>query len=123
MHEPLNVFGETLEECGRDPMTGFFRDGCCNTSAQDAGAHTVCARVTTAFLTFSSQRGNDLVTPRPAFGFPGLKDGDHWCLCVRRWAEAHEAGAAPRVYLRRTHQRALDVVPMEVLLTYALDVA
>ena len=123
MYESLNVFGEALEDCGHDPVTGFFRDGCCNTSARDAGAHTVCARVTDAFLTYSSERGNDLMTPRPEFGFSGLKDGDSWCLCVRRWAEAHDAGVAPRVYLRRTHQRALDVVPMDVFLGYALDVA
>ncbi len=123
MEPSINVYGEALQPCGEDPVTGFYRDGCCNTSPADGGSHTVCARVSGEFLAFSRQRGNDLVAPRPAFGFPGLKDGDCWCLCARRWLEAHQAGAAPRVYLRRTHQRALDVVPLEDLLPYALDVS
>ncbi|MEO1574482.1 MAG: DUF2237 domain-containing protein [Pseudomonadota bacterium] len=123
MDDSLNVYGETLATCGEDPVTGFFRDGCCNTSDADAGSHTVCAQVNDEFLAFSRERGNDLSTPRPEFGFPGLKDGDRWCLCARRWAEAYNAGAAPRVFLRRTHQRALEIIPLEVLVPYALDVS
>lgn len=122
MDESLNVFGEPLETCGTDPVTGFYRDGCCNTSDQDGGSHTVCARVTEEFLAFSRSRGNDLVTPRPEFGFPGLKAGDRWCLCASRWREAEQAGAAPRVVLAATHQRALEIVPLEALRPYATDV-
>ncbi len=121
MDDSLNVFGEELETCGEDPMTGFFRDGCCNTSDQDLGSHTVCVEVTDDFLSYSSSRGNDLVTPMPAYGFPGLKAGDRWCLCAARWLEAQQADMAPRVFLRRTHVRALEVVPMELLRQYAAD--
>ncbi len=121
MDDSLNVFGEKLETCGEDPMTGFFRDGCCNTSDQDLGSHTVCVEVTDDFLSYSSSRGNDLVTPMPAYGFPGLKAGDRWCLCAARWLEAQQADMAPRVFLRRTHLRALEVVPMELLRQYAAD--
>lgn len=123
MDESLNVFGEALEPCGRDPVTGFFRDGCCNTSRQDMGSHTVCVAVSDAFLAYSLSRGNDLVTARPEFGFPGLKDGDRWCVCAARWLEAEVAGAAPRVYLRSTHQRALETLPMETLRGYAIDLS
>lgn len=119
--DPLNVFGEPLQECGTEPMTGFFRDGCCNTSDQDVGSHTVCVLVTAEFLEYSRFRGNDLSTPMPAFGFPGLQPGDSWCLCAARWLEASEQGMAPRVYLRRTHQRALEVVPIDVLRKFAAD--
>lgn len=122
MDESLNVFDEPLETCGDDPKTGFFRDGCCNTSAQDAGSHTVCVALTQEFLEFSKSRGNDLMTPMPAYGFPGLKEGQRWCLCASRWLQAEQAGAAPRVYLRRTHRRALETVPMEILRRYAIDV-
>lgn len=122
MDDSLNVFGEPLENCGEDPVTGFFRDGCCNTSQQDIGSHTVCVALTDEFLQFSKSRGNDLTTPIPAYGFPGLKEGQRWCLCASRWREAEEAGKAPRVYLRRTHQRALETVPMDVLRRYAIDV-
>lgn len=122
MMESLNVFGESLESCGDDPVTGFFRDGCCNTSGQDFGSHTVCVALTDEFLQYSKSRGNDLTTPIPAYGFPGLKEGQRWCLCASRWREAQEAGKAPRVYLRRTHQRALETVPMDVLRRYAIDV-
>ena len=121
MHESLNVFDEPLESCSEDPVTGFFRDGCCNTSEQDAGSHTVCTMLTDEFLEFSRARGNDLITPRPEFGFPGLKPGDRWCLCASRWYEAEQHGAAPRVYLRATHRRALEQVPLETLKPYALD--
>ncbi len=121
MDESLNVFGERLETCGEDPVTGFFRDGCCNTSEQDFGSHTVCVEVTEAFLAFSKARGNDLMTPMPAYGFPGLKPGNRWCLCASRWLEAHRMDKAPRVHLRRTHQRALEIVPLEVLREHAAD--
>ena len=123
MAESLNVFGEPLEPCGMDPVTGFFRDGCCNTNAQDYGSHTVCVDLTQEFLEFSHSRGNDLMTPMPQFNFPGLNPGESWCLCATRWLEAHEANAAPRVYLRRTHQRALETVPMDILRSYALDLS
>jgi hypothetical protein len=121
MDESLNVFGEALESCSERPLTGFFRDGCCNTSEQDAGSHTVCIRVTKEFLEFSRFRGNDLSTPHPEFGFPGLEPGDRWCLCAARWLEAHEQGMAPKVYLRGTHQRALEIVPLETLRRFAVD--
>lgn len=122
MDESVNVFDEPLETCSDNPKTGFFRDGCCNTNTQDMGSHTVCVSLTQEFLEFSRRRGNDLMTPVPAYGFPGLKDGQRWCLCASRWLEAEQAGAAPRVYLRRTHRRALETVPMEVLRRYAIDV-
>lgn len=121
MHESENVFGEVLEVCSEKPLTGFFRDGCCNTGEQDAGSHTVCVQVTRDFLEFSRFRGNDLSTPRPEFGFPGLNAGDRWCLCAERWREAHAAGMAPRIFLRSTHKRALDIVPIEVMKQFAVD--
>ncbi|MEL7537009.1 MAG: DUF2237 domain-containing protein [Pseudomonadota bacterium] len=121
MDESLNVFGEPLELCGADPVTGFYRDGCCNTSDQDGGSHTVCAVLTSEFLEFSRSRGNDLVTPRPEYGFPGLKPGDRWCLCANRWAEAEQQGVAPPVDLKATHRRALEHVPQATLEQYALD--
>jgi len=121
MDDSINVFGEPLDTCGEDPKTGFFRDGCCNTHARDAGSHTVCAEVTEAFLAFSRSRGNDLVTPRPEFGFPGLQPGDRWCLCAARWLEAERNDAAPRVFLKATHQKALATVPLETLRRYAAD--
>jgi uncharacterized protein (DUF2237 family) len=102
-------------------MTGYFRDGCCNTDESDRGSHTVCARVTAEFLEFSKARGNDLSTPRPEFNFPGLKPGDRWCLCAARWKEAFEAGAAPHVFLGATHERATDIVPLADLKRFALD--
>jgi len=118
----LNVLGEPLAACSEKPLTGFFRDGCCNTSAEDLGQHTVCVRVTGEFLEFSRSRGNDLTTPVPEFGFPGLKPGDQWCLCAARWREALEAGAAPRVVLQATHAAALRVVRLSDLKAHALDV-
>jgi hypothetical protein len=121
MDESLNVFGEALESCSDEPRTGFFRDGCCNTSEQDVGSHTVCVQLTREFLEFSRFRGNDLSTPRPEFQFPGLKAGDRWCLCAERWREAHAAGMAPRVFLRSTHQRALEIVPLAVMREFAAD--
>ncbi len=117
----LNVFGEKLIPCSLKPLTGFFRDGCCNTNDQDYGSHTVCIEASQDFLEFSRFKGNDLSTPVPEFGFSGLKPGDRWCLCAGRWLEAFESGMAPRVHLTRTHQRALDVIPMEILRQYAAD--
>jgi uncharacterized protein (DUF2237 family) len=121
MDQSVNVFGEQLESCNENPLTGFFRDGCCNTSDQDTGSHTVCVEASQEFLEFSRLRGNDLSTPRPEFGFSGVRPGDRWCLCAARWLEAHQQGMAPRIYLTRTHQRALEIVPMELLREYAVD--
>ncbi|MEM7310355.1 MAG: DUF2237 domain-containing protein [Planctomycetota bacterium] len=116
-----NVLGGKLEPCSKDPMTGFYRDGCCRTGPDDHGSHTVCALVTAEFLEFSRARGNDLSTPLPAYGFPGLKDGDQWCLCAARWQEALEAGCAPRVVLEATHIRALDICSLEDLQAHAAE--
>jgi len=121
--EAKNALGTKLATCGTEPMTGYFRDGCCRTDASDRGSHTVCARVTAEFLAFSKGRGNDLSTPRLELGFAGLKPGDRWCLCASRWLEAYEAGAAPHVYLAATHERALDIVPRDALLRFALDLS
>ncbi|MGP3725876.1 DUF2237 family protein [Cereibacter sphaeroides] len=123
MEASINVLGGPLESCGADPVTGFFRNGCCDTGAADRGMHTVCALMTAEFLALSKYLGNDLSTPRPEFGFRGLKPGDRWCLCAGRFLQAHEEGAAPRVRLGATHRRTLDVVPLEVLKLYAIDLA
>lgn len=114
-----NVFGEPLITCSTNPMTGFFRDGCCHTDENDLGTHTVCAVMTDEFLQFSLSRGNDLITERPEFVFPGLKPGDKWCLCATRWLEAYEVGVAPKVVLEATNERTLDFVPLNVLVDYA----
>ena len=119
--ESVNVFGDPLISCSEDPVTGFFRDGCCNTNDQDLGSHTVCIETSQTFLEFSRFKGNDLSTPMPDYGFPGLKPGDRWCLCAARWLEAHEQGMAPRVHLSRTHRKALDIVSLELLKSYAAD--
>lgn len=116
-----SVLGRPLEPCAARPKTGFFRDGCCNTSAEDRGAHVVCAQMTAAFLTFSREHGNDLSTPAPQFGFPGLRPGDRWCLCAERWKEALAAGCAPPVFLGSTHERMLDYVSFDELKGFALD--
>ena len=116
-----NVFGEPLQPCSAAPVTGFFRNGCCDTSDEDVGSHTVCAVMSDAFLRFSKASGNDLSTPVPQFGFPGLKAGDRWCLCAPRWQEAFEAGQAPQVVLRATHQGALDYCTLEDLKRHAVD--
>lgn len=121
MHESLNVYDEPLEACGTDPITGFFRDGCCNTADEDFGSHTICVELTRDFLAFSAASGNDLSTPHPEFDFPGLQPGDRWCLCAARWLEAFEADAAPRVHLTRTHRGALEIVSLEILRTFAAD--
>lgn len=117
----INVLGGPLEDCSLDPLTGFFRTGCCETGPQDQGVHTVCAEMTAEFLALSKFLGNDLSTPRPEYGFAGLKPGDSWCLCAARFLQAHEEGAAPRIRLRATHLRTLDIVPLSVLRQYATD--
>jgi uncharacterized protein (DUF2237 family) len=117
----LNVLGEPLQCCCQSPPTGFYRDGFCRTGPTDTGRHTVCAIVTEAFLHFSRSQGNDLMTPAPRFGFPGLRPGDRWCLCVSRWKEALDAGCAPPVVLEACHQRALDVVTLEQLRDHAYE--
>jgi len=118
-----NVRGGPLAPCSRTPLTGFFRDGCCNTSAEDVGLHTVCALMTAEFLEFSKSRGNDLSTPRPEYDFPGLRPGDRWCLCALRWKEAKTAGKAPQVFLASTHEVTLAVVTLEDLERHAADPA
>ena len=121
--EQRNVFGEPIEVCSLKPRTGFYRTGCCETGPEDLGVHSVCVEVTAAFLAFSKSRGNDLSTPRPEFGFPGLNPGDRWCLCAARWQEALEAGAAPRVVLSATHEATLEIVRLADLKRYSLDLA
>lgn len=117
-----NVLGGLLEPCSFEPVTGFFRDGCCNTSPEDVGSHTVCSVMTSDFLAFSKARGNDLSTPMPRFGFPGLKPGDRWCLCAPRWQEAFEAGMAPKVVLAATQEGALAFARLEDLKAFAIDI-
>ena len=116
----VNVHGGALAMCNTAPVTGFFRDGQCNTCAADQGSHTVCAEMTAEFLAFSKYVGNDLSTPRPEFGFAGLRPGDRWCLCASRFLQAHDEGCAPRVHLQATHMRALEIVPLDVLEQYAI---
>ena len=118
---PRNVLGGPLQTCSDTPRTGFYRDGCCNVGPDDFGVHAVCVRVTKEFLEFSAGRGNDLSTPLPEYGFPGLKPGDRWCLCAARWVEALEAGAAPRLVLVATHEMMLDYAPLVELKKYAID--
>ena len=119
----LNVIGTPLELCGEEPVTGFYRDGNCSTGDQDAGRHTVCTRVTQEFLEFSKEKGNDLTTPMPDYGFPGLKPGDQWCVCAMRWKEAYEAGKAAPVLIRATHARTLKIVSLDVLKAHAIDLS
>ncbi|MGB1388432.1 MAG: DUF2237 family protein [Paracoccaceae bacterium] len=119
--DSINVLGEDLEPCSTNPLTGFFRDGSCNTCAADQGSHTVCAVMTEEFLAFSKYVGNDLSTARPEFGFPGLQPGDQWCLCAARFAQAADEGCGPKIRLASTHHRALDIVPIETLKAHALD--
>ncbi|XSG83126.1 MAG: DUF2237 family protein [Methyloligella sp. ZOD6] len=123
MEEQKNVFGEPLATCSDRPLTGYYRTGCCHTGADDLGLHTVCVEVTAAFLEFSASRGNDLSTPQPDFGFPGLQPGDRWCLCASRWLEALDAGVAPRVCLSATHEATLQVIDLEDLKRHALDLS
>ena len=123
MSEPqLNVFGRALKTCSNDPLTGFFRDGCCNSSVNDKGEHTVCAIVSDKFLKFSLSKGNDLITPREEFNFPGLMDGDRWCLCLDRWIEAYQNECAPRLVLEATNVDVLKKIDIEILKKFALDI-
>ncbi len=122
MTDERNVLGGELELCGTDPMTGFFRDGCCGTGPEDLGSHTVCAVVSAEFLGHQRETGNDLVTPRPEFDFPGLQPGDRWCVVAARWLQAYQAGVAAPVVLAATSARALDIVPLEALRHCAVDV-
>ncbi|MBS1139730.1 MAG: hypothetical protein H6R13_1183 [Proteobacteria bacterium] len=117
----LNVLGGPLLTCSDEPVTGFFRDGCCNTSEDDFGSHTVCVVLTDEFLTYSKGAGNDLSTPRPEFDFPGLRAGQRWCLCAARWVEAWRAGKAPKVSLNSTNQAALEIIPLDLLKQHAID--
>lgn len=122
MDAKLNVLGEPLALCSEKPLTGFFRDGCCNTEPADIASHTVCSRVTAEFLEFSRAAGNDLSTPRAEFGFPGLRPGDQWCLCAARWQEALDAGVAPKVVLQATHAACLRIVKLADLKRHAIDI-
>lgn len=117
----VNVLGGALQTCSHNPLTGFFRDGCCNTNTADVGSHTICIQASQEFLEYSRFRGNDLSTPHPEFGFPGVKPGQRWCLCAARWLEAYEQGMAPKVYLLSTHQKALEIVSIAALKEHALD--
>jgi len=121
MEKQKNVLDSELQDCGIDPMTGFYRDGCCNTGPGDVGTHTVCAIMTDDFLEYSKSKGNDLITPRPEFDFPGLKPGDAWCLCALRWEEARQAGCAPRVKLTSTNIKTLEMVEFDDLKAHQID--
>ena len=118
-----NVLGEKLEPCSTEPLTGWFRDSCCNTDSNDHGIHTVCARVTTDFLEWAKINGNDLITPHPELDFPGLKDGDSWCVCASTFAQSINAGAACKVYLKKTNYKTLEIIPLEKLKKYAIDLS
>ena len=122
-NDQKNVLGEKLESCSSDPITGWFRDGCCNTDGNDHGVHTVCAKVTTKFLEWSKNAGNDLITPHPEFDFPGLKDGDSWCVCAATYAQSIEAGTACKIFLKRTNYKTLEVITLEKLKQYAIDLS
>ena len=115
-----NIFGKTIESCCTNPLTGFYRDGFCHTGVNDRGMHTVCVQITQQFLEFSRQKGNDLMTPKPEFNFPGLKEGDHWCLCAARWLEAYKAGKAPKVKLESTNIETLAIIPRSILEEFKL---
>jgi uncharacterized protein (DUF2237 family) len=120
MEPPINVIGSPLKVCSHDPVTGWFRDGCCNTDARDRGSHTVCAQVTEEFLLFIRDRGNDLITPALQFGFRGLREGDCWCVCAASWRDAHRAGKGCPVHLESTHAKALEIVPLEEMMAHAV---
>ena len=123
MKKQKNVLGETLESCSTDPMTGWFRDGCCNTDENDRGLHTVCVKVNDEFLKWCKEAGNDLITPHPEFGFPGLKDGDKWCVCASWYARSLEAGKGCPIYLKATHEKTLELVKIEKLKEFAVDLS
>jgi uncharacterized protein (DUF2237 family) len=121
MNESINVLGTKLLPCSTSPLTGFFRDGCCNTSEEDFGSHTVCVLATDEFLLSQQKSGNDLKTPRPEYQFPGVKAGERWCLCASRWLEAYRNGVPPKVFLESTHKRALEIIPLELLERFAVE--
>tara|TARA_Y100000816_G_C25811647_1_gene424842 strand:+ start:251 stop:622 length:372 start_codon:yes stop_codon:yes gene_type:complete len=123
MSEDKNVLGEKLESCSTEPLTGYFRDGSCASDETDVGSHTVCAKVTKEFLAFSKSMGNDLTTPRPELGFDGLKEGDSWCLCANRWLEAYQNGSAPKVKLKSTNIKSLEVIDIDILKSFAIDLS
>jgi uncharacterized protein len=118
-----NVLGEKLEPCSSDPITGWYRDGCCNTDEMDHGMHTVCAKVTKDFLEWAKDAGNDLITPHPEFGFPGLKNGDSWCVCAATFAQSIDAGAACKIFLKKTNYKTLEIIPLEKLKKFAIDIS
>jgi len=118
-----NVLGEKLEPCSTDPLTGWLRDGCCNTNEVDHGVHTVCAKVTTEFLDWAKKAGNDLITPHTEFGFPGLKDGDYWCICAATYVQSIDMGTACKIFLKRTNYKTLEIIPLEKLKPYAIDLS
>ena len=118
-----NVLGEDLEECSNDPLTGWHRDGCCSTDENDHGVHTVCAKVTNKFLEWAKEKGNDLITPHPEFDFPGLKNGDSWCVCAGTYAQSIEAGTACKIFLKKTNYKTLEIIPLEKLKKYAIDLS
>ena len=116
-----NIFGEKIEDCSQHPLTGWYRDGCCKTDEDDPGFHTVCAKVNMRFLEFLKSKGNDLITPNPNFGFPGLKENDSWCVCASSYAQAIESEVACPIYLKKTNQKTLEIIPIEILKKYAID--
>ena len=118
-----NVLGEKLEACSNDPITGWFRDGCCNTNNDDHGIHTVCAKLTKKFLEWAKSAGNDLITPHPEFNFPGLKEGDSWCICAATYAQSIKEGTACKIYLKKTNNKTLDIIPIEKLKKFAIDLS
>ncbi len=123
MDRQKNVYGDDLKECGYEPITGYFRDGLCNANDSDHGLHTVCVQMTDAFLQYSKDKGNDLTTPVPEFDFPGLSAGDRWCVCALRWKEAYEDGVAPKIILLATNENVLELIPLEILKQYAIDLS
>ena len=123
IEKSINIFGEQLESCSTTPKTGFFRNGACDTCSEDHGSHTVCAIMTDEFLAYSKYLGNDLSTPKPEFNFPGLKEGDHWCICAERWKEAFEFDKAPKLFLRKSNQKILELVDLETLKKFSIDLS
>ncbi len=123
MKSQKNVLGENLENCSNNPLTGWFRDGCCNTDENDRGLHTVCVKVSDEFLIWCKEAGNDLITPNPEFGFPGLKNGDRWCVCASWVARAINEGKGCQIYLKKTHEKTLDLIPIEILKKFAIDLS
>ena len=121
--QQFNIFDEPLDECCANPITGFYRDGFCHTDELDRGIHVVCAEMSEEFLNFSKSRGNDLLTPRAEYNFPGLKSGDHWCICAERWKEAYDCGKAPKLFLKKSNKKALTIIKIEILKKFSLDLS